>query len=326
MPDRTGGQPGGRPGKPAGKPAGERAGEPPVDGGAFRSGRVAIVGRPNTGKSTLLNRLVGQKLSITADRPQTTRHRVLGVITRPDAQIALLDSPGYQTLRRNPLNQLLNRTVQATAQDVDAIVLVIQSSGWSSGDQQVRELLPPATPLVIALNKCDLLARYDNALPRIAAVDRAAPGAAAIVPISARTGAGVDRLLDALVPLLPVAPATYDAETVTDRPERFFAAELIREKLFRLLGDELPYQCTVVIDRFELDGDLRRIAATIVVERRAHKPMVLGRGGERIKRIASEARADMERLFDAKVFLTLWVQVRGGWSQDAAHLRSYGYE
>ena len=292
----------------------------------FRCGHVAIVGRPNTGKSTLLNRLVGQTVSITADRAQTTRHRVLAVLTRPDAQLVLTDSPGYQTRQLNPLNQLLNRTAQATAQDADVVVIVAQLNGWTAAEDEVLRLLPPGVPAILALNKVDTLASKNDVLPIIAKVSQRAPDLHAIVPISARTGFGLDKLLDAIVAKLPVAPAIYDEDTLTDRPERFFASELIREKLFRLLGDELPYESTVVIDSFEMDGSLRRIAASIVVERRAHKPMILGKGGERIKRIASEARQDMEKVFGGKVFLTVWVQVRGGWSKDAAHLRSYGYE
>ena len=292
----------------------------------FRCGHVAIVGRPNTGKSTLLNRLVGQAVSITADRAQTTRHRVLAVLSRPDAQLALIDSPGYQTRQMNPMNQLLNRTAQSTAQNADVVIIVAQLNGWTGAEDQVLRLLPPGVPAVLALNKVDTLASKNDVLPIIAKVSQRAPELDAIVPISARTGFGVDKLLDAVIARLPVAPALYDEDMLTDRPERFFASELIREKLFRLLGDELPYQSTVVIDSFELEGSLRRIAATIVVERRAHKPMILGKGGERIKRIASEARQDMEKLFGGKVFLTLWIQVRGGWSKDAAHLRSYGYE
>jgi len=292
----------------------------------FRCGHVAIVGRPNTGKSTLLNRLVGQAVSITADRAQTTRHRVLAVLSRPDAQLALIDSPGYQTRQMNPMNQLLNRTAQSTAQNADVVIIVAQLNGWTGAEDQVLRLLPPGVPAVLALNKVDTLASKNDVLPIIAKVSQRAPELDAIVPISARTGFGIDKLLDAVIARLPVAPALYDEDMLTDRPERFFASELIREKLFRLLGDELPYQSTVVIDSFELEGSLRRIAATIVVERRAHKPMILGKGGERIKRIASEARQDMEKLFGGKVFLTLWIQVRGGWSKDAAHLRSYGYE
>jgi GTP-binding protein Era len=292
----------------------------------FRCGRVAIVGRPNTGKSTLLNRLVGQAVSITADRAQTTRHRVLAVLSRPDAQLVLVDSPGYQTRQLNPMNQLLNRTAQATAQEADVVIIVAQLNGWTGAEEQVLRLLPPGVPAILALNKVDTLASRNDVLPIIARVSERAPGLDAIVPISARTGHGIDKLLAAVIARLPVAPAIYDKDTLTDRPERFFASELIREKLFRLLGDELPYESTVVIDSFEVEGQLRRIAATIVVERRSHKPIILGKGGERIKRIASEARQDMEKLFDGKVFLTVWVQVRGGWSKDAAHLRSYGYE
>ena len=292
----------------------------------FRCGHVAIVGRPNTGKSTLLNRLVGQAVSITADRAQTTRHRVLAVLSRAGAQLVLIDSPGYQTRQLNPMNQLLNRTAQATAQNAEVVVIVAQLNGWTSAEDQVLRLLPPGVPAILALNKVDTLASKNDVLPIIAKVSQRAPGLDAIVPISARTGYGIDKLLQAIIARLPAAPAIYDQGTLTDRPERFFASELIREKLFRLLGDELPYESTVIIDSFEVEGNLRRIAATIVVERRAHKPMILGKGGERIKRIASEARQDMERLFDGKVFLTVWVQVRGGWSKDAAHLRSYGYE
>jgi GTP-binding protein Era len=292
----------------------------------FRCGHVAIVGRPNTGKSTLLNYLVGQMVSITADRAQTTRHRVLAVLTRPDAQLVLVDSPGYQTRQLNPMNQLLNRTAQSTAQNADVAIIVAQVNGWTAAEDQVLKLLPPGVPAILALNKIDTLASKNDVLPIIAKVAERAPALDAIVPISARTGFGIDKLLAAIIARLPVAPPMYEEDMITDRPERFFASELIREKLFRLLGDELPYESTVVIDSFEMDGSMRRITASIVVERRAHKPMILGKGGERIKRIASEARQDMEKVFGGKVFLTVWVQVRGGWSKDAAHLRSYGYE
>ena len=292
----------------------------------FRCGHVAIVGRPNTGKSTLLNRLVGQTVSITADRAQTTRHRVLAVLTRPDAQLVLIDSPGYQTRQLNPLNQLLNRTAQSTAQSADVVVIVAQVNGWTAAEDEVLKLLPPKVPAILALNKVDTLRNRNDVLPVIAKVAERAPRLDAIVPISARTGFNIDELVDTVVARLPIGPPLHAEDTLTDRPERFCASELIREKLFRLLGDELPYESTVVIDSFEVEGNLRRITASIVVERRAHKPMILGKGGERIKRIASEARQDMEKLFGGKVFLTVWVQVRGGWSKDAAHLRSYGYE
>lgn len=292
----------------------------------FRCGHVALIGRPNTGKSTLLNRLLGQTLSITADRAQTTRHQILGVLTRPNSQLVLLDSPGFQTRRLNPLNRILNRTAQSAGREAEVVVMVTDAGRWTEGDEQIFEWANRGKPLIVVLNKIDRLASPNAALPLIAGLDARHPGLAAIVPLSARTGQGVDTLIEAIETHLPEGEAIYDDDTLTDRPERFFAAELIREKLFRLLGEELPYESTVVIDRFEEQPGLRRIAATIIVERRAHKPIILGHGGERIKRIASEARQDMEKMFDARVFLTLWVQVRSGWSKDNAHLRSYGYE
>lgn len=296
------------------------------DPSVFRCGHVALVGRPNTGKSTLLNRLVGQSLSITADRAQTTRHQILGVLSRPDAQLVLIDSPGYQTQRMNPLNKILNRTAQSVAQQADVVVMVTEAGRWQQADEQVLALIPKGTPVIVALNKIDRLDSVNEALPLIAALHEKHPGLAAIVPLSAKNGQGVETLIDAVVGKLPEGEAIYDEDMLTDRSERFFAAEIIREKIFRLLGEELPYESTVVIDRFEMKEAVRHIAATIIVERRAHKPIILGKGGERIKRIASEARQDMERMFDGKVFLTLWVQVRSGWAKDSAHLRTYGYE
>lgn len=292
----------------------------------FRCGHVALIGRPNTGKSTLLNRLLGQTLSITADRAQTTRHQILGVLTRPNAQLVLLDSPGFQTRRLNPLNRILNRTAQSAGREADVVVMVTDAGRWTEGDEQIFAWANRGKPLIVVLNKIDRLASPNEALPLIAQLDARHPGLAAIVPLCARTGQGVDSLVEAIEKHLPEGEAIYDDDTLTDRPERFFAAELVREKLFRLLGEELPYESTVVIDRFEEQPGLRRIAATIIVERRAHKPIILGHGGERIKRIASEARQDMEKMFGSRVFLTLWVQVRSGWSKDNAHLRSYGYE
>ncbi|MDO5103876.1 MAG: GTPase Era [Lautropia sp.] len=296
------------------------------DSSVFRCGHVALVGRPNTGKSTLLNRLVGQSLSITADRAQTTRHQILGVLSRPDAQLVLIDSPGYQTQRMNPLNKILNRTAQSVAQQAEVVVMVTEAGRWKQADEQVLSLIPKGTPVIVVLNKIDRLGSVNEALPLIAELHQKHPELAAIVPLSAKNGQGVETLIDAIVGTLPEGEAIYDEDTLTDRSERFFAAEIIREKIFRLLGEELPYESTVVIDRFEMKEAVRHIAATIIVERRAHKPIILGQGGERIKRIASEARQDMEKMFDGKVFLTLWVQVRSGWAKDSAHLRTYGYE
>lgn len=308
-----------------------------------RSGHVALIGRPNTGKSTLLNRLVGMSLSITADRPQTTRHRVLGLLEQDDLQIALIDSPGYQTLRASPLNRLLNRTAQTVAQQADVVVLVAKVGGAGTegsrrtgvgqaavaglvpADLQVLRLVEPGRPVVLALNMIDRLANPNLVLPIIEAASQQA-SFAAIVPCSARTGAGIDALVSAVAEHLPAQGRLYEADQATDRSERFLASEIVREKLFRLLGAELPYESTVVIDSFEEAPGQRRIAASIVVERRSHKPIILGPEGAMIKRIGTAARIDMERLFEARVHLTLWVRVRRGWAQNEARLRTYGYE
>jgi len=292
---------------------------------AFRCGYVAIVGRPNVGKSTLLNRLVGQKLSITSKRPQTTRHRILGVITRPDAQLLFLDSPGYQTRSGGALNRVLNRTARQVAEDADVVVLVCDAGGWTPADAQLAKILPADRPLLLAVNKVDAV-RDKAKLLRLVDEARGVRAFDEVVPISARTGRQVDLLVDLCAARLPEGPAAFGEEDFTDRGERFLAAELIREKLFRLLGDELPYQSTVVVEKFEELPKLRRIFATILVERDAQRPIVLGGGGERIKRIATEARADLEKLLGTRVYLELYVKVRSGWADDEQSLRAYGYE
>jgi GTPase len=291
----------------------------------FRCGYVAILGRPNVGKSTLLNRLVGQKLSITSSKPQTTRHRIVGVVTRPNAQLLLLDTPGYQTRSGGALNRVLNRTAAQAARDADVVVLVADAAGWTAADEQVARLVAPATPVVLALNKVDQVADKSRLLPLLATLG-AHDRFAAIVPISARSGRQVDALLAEVAQRLPAGELVFAEDELTDRSERFLAAEAVREKMFRLLGDEVPYQSTVVIDKYEELPGLRRIFATIVVEREAQRPIVLGARGERIKRIASEARQDLERLLDAKIYLEVWVKVRSGWSDDEQRLQSYGYE
>lgn len=291
----------------------------------FRCGHVAIVGRPNVGKSTLLNRLVGQKLSITSDRPQTTRHRIVGVVSRPSAQLLFLDSPGYQTRNTGPLNRVLNRTALQVADDADVVVMVCDARSWTVGDERIARRLPATKPVLLAVNKIDLLADKGRLLPLIARA-RQAREFDEVVPISARSGKQVDLLLDLCAARLPEAPPLYDPETLTDRSERFLSAELIREKLFRQLGDELPYTSTVEIERYEELPRLRRIHAAILVDREAHKPIVLGAGGERIKRIATEARIDLERLLGCKVYLELFVKVKSGWAGSEQSLRAYGYE
>jgi len=292
---------------------------------ATHCGLVAIVGRPNVGKSTLLNALVGQKISITSRKAQTTRHRITGVRTEGDTQIVFVDTPGFQTKHGTALNRNLNRTVQGALADVDVVLFLVEAGRFGLDDAKVLALLPADKPAVLVANKLDAVQRRNDMLPWLKGMQER-HAFAEFVPMSAHKLDDVKRLCEILKPYLPVQPWMYDAEALTDRSERFLAAELIREKLFRLTGDELPYSATVVIDKFEEEGNLRRIAATIVVERDAHKGMVIGDGGERLKRIGSEARQDLERLMEAKVFLELWVKVRSGWADSEEHLRSYGYE
>jgi len=292
---------------------------------AHRCGHVAILGRPNVGKSTLVNRLVGEKLSITSAKAQTTRHRVVGVVTREDAQFLLLDTPGFQTRNKGALNRVLNRTASQAAQEADVVILVVDAHGWTPGDDQALRLVPPGRPVIVALNKTDAIGDRTRLLPLLEQVGKK-HDFAAIVPISAKNGRQVEDLLREAAKHLPEAPPAYEADTFTDRSERFLAAEAIREKTFRLLGDELPYQSTVVIEQYEELPDLRRIFAAIVVERDAQRPIVLGAGGERIKRIASEARQDLERMLGIKVYLEVWVKVKSGWSDNEQRLRSYGYD
>ena len=290
-----------------------------------RCGLVAIVGRPNVGKSTLLNALVGQKISITSNKAQTTRHRITGIRTQGVSQFVFVDTPGFQLKHAAAMNRTLNRTVLSSLGDVDVVLFVCEAGRFGLPDAKVLSLLPPDKPALLVANKLDELPRRQDALPWLKTMQERHPFAE-FVPMSATREADVARLMTIVEPYLPEQPWLYEEDALTDRSERFMAGEMIREKLFRLTGDELPYSCTVVIDKFEEEGNLRRIAASIVVERDAHKGMVIGDGGERLKRIGSEARQELERLWDAKVFLELWVKVRSGWADDEAHLRSYGYE
>jgi GTPase len=290
-----------------------------------RCGLVAIVGRPNVGKSTLLNALVGQKISITSNKAQTTRHRITGIRTEGAAQCVFVDTPGFQTRHGSALNRTLNRTVRGVLSDVDVVLFVVEAAKFTLDDAKVLALLPEGKPVLLVANKLDAVKRRDDMLPWLAQM-RERRDFTEFVPLSATKEADAQRLLSIVAPYLPEQAWFYDADELTDRSERFLASELIREKLFRLTGDELPYASTVVIEKFEEEGSLRRIAATIVVEREAHKGMIIGEGGERLKRIGSEARQELERLLDAKVFLELWVKVRAGWASNEEHLRSYGYE
>ena len=292
---------------------------------AQRCGLVAIVGRPNVGKSTLLNALVGQKISITSAKAQTTRHRITGILTVDEAQFVFVDTPGFQTQHAAALNRTLNRTVQGAVGDVDVVLLVVEAGRFGPRDAQVLALIPEGKPVILVANKLDTVQRRSDLAPWLRSMQQRHPFAE-YVPLSAKKEADAKRLLQIVRPYLPQQPWLHDADALTDRSDRFLASEIIREKLFRLTGDELPYTSTVVIDQYAEEGRLRRIAASIVVERDAHKGMIIGAGGERLKRIGSESRQELETLLDAKVFLELWVKVRSGWADDEAHLRSYGYE
>jgi GTP-binding protein Era len=295
-----------------------------VSAKAYRSGTVALIGRPNVGKSTLLNALVGQKLSITSRKPQTTRHRIRGVLTTGDAQYVFVDTPGFQTRHRGALNRMMNRGVRGVLEEVDVAVLVTEAGRFGPEDRVVLKLVPPGVTLLLAPNKIDRTTR-EVLLPYLRKVSAEADFAE-IVPVSAGRGKGLDELLGALRRHLPEQPALYAEDEITDRNERFFAAELVREKLFRLLGEELPYGAGVIVEKFEEVGRLRRIHAAIVVDKDSHKAMVIGARGAKLKEIATAARTDMEKLFGGKVYLEVWVKVRRGWTESEAALKSLGYE
>ena len=291
---------------------------------AHRAGTVAIVGRPNVGKSTLLNRLVGSKVSITSSKPQTTRRRVTGIVTRDDAQIVFVDTPGYQTEHRTGLNLAMNRSVATSLQAVDAVIWVVEALKYDRRDDRVANLLPARAPVILAINKTDAVRDKGRLLPFIDELSRRR-GFAAIIPVSAAKGSQVAALLDAIISLLPVGPPFHDADEITTVSERVLAAELLREQLFRLLGDELPYSTTVEIERFRQDGRVRRIDASILVDKEGQKPIVIGKQGSKLKAIATRARQEMERLFDGAVFLEVWVKVRRGWADSDAALKRLGY-
>ena len=295
-----------------------------VEKEAFRTGTVAIVGRPNVGKSTLLNRVVGAHVAITSRKAQTTRHRILGIHTDKRAQFIFVDTPGYQTQHQNALNREMNRTVGQVAHEVDVIVFVIEARGWDERDDPVLALLPPDVPVILALNKVDRVADKGD----IARTLQDAAGRrdfAALVPVSAEKGTQVRALLEEIRKRLPQQEPMYGEDEITDRPERFLAAELVRERIFRLLGDELPYSTAVTVDQFLVEGNLRRIAASIYVDRPGHKAIVIGEKGATLKRIGTEARHAMEALFGGKVFLETHVKVKSGWADSETALRQLGY-
>ncbi len=291
----------------------------------FRTGYLAVVGRPNVGKSTLTNRLVGAKVSIVSKKAQTTRHRIHGILTTEDCQFIFVDTPGFQTKHLNALNRLMNRSVTQALAGVDVVLFLVEAGRWGSGEEEILRLLPGDRPVVLVVNKIDRLGERARVLPFIDRVRRE-HDFADIVPVSAERGENLDELLAVAARHLPVAPPVFEADDITDRPERFLAAEILREKLFRNLGEELPYGIAVEIEKFEQEGELRRIHAAVVVDKPAHKGIVIGKGGERLKRISTDARKDMEALFGGRVWLETWVKVRSGWADDERALKSLGYE
>jgi len=295
-----------------------------------RTGMVAIIGRPNVGKSTLLNALVGERVSITSSKPQTTRERVLGVLTRgsPPAttQFIFVDTPGLQRRGGSLLAQRMNQSARAALGQVDVVVLVIDAHGWRDEDEAVLELLPPERPnIVLALNKTDALARYQDVLPVLQDSARRYPFAA-LVPVSAERRKQLDELLAEIEKLLPAGEPLFDADQYTDRNVRFLAAELVREKAFRLLGDELPYGVAVTIERWHETDKQVEILAGLLVERESHKPIVIGAQGAKLREIGRLARADIAAMLDKSVHLETWVRVRRGWTDDARALKSLGYD
>jgi GTP-binding protein Era len=286
---------------------------------------IAIVGRPNVGKSTLMNALVGQKISITSRKAQTTRHRITGINTTEDAQYIFVDTPGFQTRHSTALNRTLNRTVTSTLTSVDAILFVIEAGRFGPDDQRVLDLIPPGVPTLLIANKLDRVEDKATLYPFMQKVS-ALREFVEIVPLSARQPDDITRLLATIKPYLPEGTPIYGEDDLTDRSARFLAAEILREKVFRWTGDELPYTSTVVIDKFEEEGRLKRIFATILVERDGHKAMVIGKKGAKLKQISTEARMDMEKLFDGPVYLETFVKVKSGWADNEAGLRAYGYE
>jgi GTPase len=296
--------------------------EPPAI--AFRCGHVAIVGRPSVGKSTLLNALVGQKISITSRKPQTTRYRITGIATDASTQFVFVDTPGFQTKHRSRLNDRLNRTVRESLGSVDAVVLVLDATKITPADLAVVALLPEGVPVIAAINKVDMLKDKAAFMPRLAEIAEL-HAFAAIVPVSAEKGTQLSALREEIAKVLPESAPMFPEDELTDRDERFLAAEFVREKIFRLLGDEVPYATTVGIDKFELEGDLRRIHATVYVDKPGQRAILLGEGGLQMKAIASQARGDMQKLFGGPVFLEVWVRVKSGWADTDASLAKFGY-
>tara|TARA_R110002072_G_scaffold43340_15_gene121839 strand:+ start:6183 stop:7091 length:909 start_codon:yes stop_codon:yes gene_type:complete len=291
-----------------------------------RCGYVAIVGRPNVGKSTLLNHILGQKISITSRKPQTTRHQVLGIKTEGNHQIIFVDTPGLHLNAGKAINRFMNRAASSAIRDVDLIVFVVDRTAWTEEDAIVLEQIQQVgLPTLLVINKVDLLAEKEELLPHLEVL-AAKADFAAILPVSALRQHNVQALEEQILALLPESEHFFPEDQITDRSQRFLAAEIVREKIMRQLGDELPYAITVQIEEFAQEGEVLHIAAVIFVERNGQKRILIGEKGARLRSIGSDARRDMESLFDSKVMLRLWVKVKSGWSDDERALRSLGYD
>ena len=295
---------------------------PPIN---CHTGYIAIIGRPNVGKSTLLNHLVGQNVSITSKKAQTTRHRINGILTDEQSQFIFVDTPGFQTQHMNRLNSVMNRAVTQSVHDVDVVVFVIEAICFGERDAQILKLLPVDKPVILVINKVDRLADKSKLLPFLAKLSKEF-AFSAMVPISAEHGTQLPELICTIRPYLPESPFLFREDEITDRSERFIAAELVREKLFRLMWDEIPYSVSVAIDQFTVESGLRRIHVSIIVDRANQKAMIIGKNGEELKAVATRARKDMEKLFGSKVYLKVWVKVKRGWADDLRALKTLGYE
>ena len=291
-----------------------------------RCGTIALSGRPNVGKSSLLNKLIGQKLSITAHKPQTTRHALLGIRTIDDTQFVYIDTPGIHGQAKRTLNRVLNKTASSAATGADVMVLVVQALTWTADDKLALEIVQrQGKPWILAVNKVDLVKPKEQLLPWIQSLE-GVDDAVTVVPVSATKGDNINVLQDEIKALLPLADFMFDGEALTDRSSRFLAAELVREQLTRFLSQELPYAISVEVEEFQQADNLVRIATVIWVEKNSQKSIVIGKGGRNLKEIGSRARREMEQMFDSKVHLQLWVKVKDGWSDDAAMIRNLGYE
>ena len=291
----------------------------------YRCGYIAIVGRPNVGKSTLMNALIGAKVSITSRKAQTTRHRITGIQTKDNTQYVYVDTPGFQTRHSNPLNRTLNRTVTNTLMASDVILFIIEAGTFGAADQQVIDLLPKNVPCILVINKSDRVKDKAILMPFAQKVMALFPFAA-VVPVSATLKFQLENLEKETRKHLPPNDPIFGEDDITDRSEKFLATEIVREKLFRFVGDELPYTSTVLIEKFEQEGNLRRVFVAILVDRDGHKSMVIGNKGARLKDISTQSRKDMEKLFGGPVYLEIWVKVKSGWADNEAGLRAYGYE